>query len=64
MIVTIENANEKLLKAIKSVVELYPKAKVEVKKKPSKKLLEAIKQVENGEVESFKNFEEFKKAMK
>lgn len=34
-----------------------------IQKEPSDELIEAIKEVKNREVESYKNFEEFKKAM-
>ena len=62
MILVIENADKNLERAIKNVVKLAD-AKITIQKEPSDELIEAIKEVENGEVESYKNFEEFKKAM-
>ena len=62
MILVIENADKNLERAIKNVVKLTD-AKMTIQKEPSDELIEAIKEVENGEVESYKNFEEFKKAM-
>ena len=62
MILVIENADKNLCVAIKNVVKLTD-AKITIQKEPSDRLLEAIKEVENGEVERYKNFKEFKKAM-
>ena len=62
MILVIENADKNLERAIKNVVKLTD-AKITIQKEPSDELIEAIKEVENGEIESYKNFEEFKKAM-
>ena len=62
MILVIENADKNLERAIKNVVKLT-NAKMTIQKEPSDELIEAIKEVENGEIESYKNFEEFKKAM-
>ena len=62
MILVIENADKNLCIAIKNVVKLTD-AKMTIQKEPSDELLEAIKEVENGEVERYKNFKEFKKAM-
>ena len=62
MTLIIENADKNLERAIKNVVKLTD-AKMTIQKEPSDELIEAIKEVENGEVESYKNFEEFKKAM-
>lgn len=62
MTLIIENADKNLERAIKNVVKLTD-AKITIQKEPSDELIEAIKEVENGEVESYKNFEEFKKAM-
>lgn len=62
MILVIENADKNLCIAIKNVVKLTD-AKITIQKEPSDRLLEAIKEVENGEVERYKNFKEFKKAM-
>ena len=62
MILVIENADKNLERAIKNVVKLTD-AKMTIQKEPSDELIEAMKEVENGEVESYKNFEEFKKAM-
>ena len=62
MTLIIENADKNLERAIKNVVKLTD-AKMIIQKEPSDELIEAIKEVENGEVESYKNFEEFKKAM-
>lgn len=62
MTLIIENADKNLERAIKNVVKLTD-AKITIQKEPSDELIEAIKEVENGEVERYKNFEEFKKAM-
>lgn len=62
MILVIENADKNLCIAIKNVVKLTD-AKITIQKEPSDRLLEAMKEVENGEVERYKNFKEFKKAM-
>ncbi|WP_432633263.1 hypothetical protein [Brachyspira sp.] len=62
MTLIIENADKNLERAIKNVVKLTD-AKMTIQKEPSDELIEAIKEVENGEVERYKNFEEFKKAM-
>ena len=62
MILVIENADKNLCVAIKNVVKLTD-AKITIQKEPSDRLLEAMKEVENGEVERYKNFKEFKKAM-
>ena len=62
MILVIENADKNLCIAIKSVVKLTD-AKMTIQKEPSDKLIEAIKEVENGEVERYKDFAKFKKAM-
>lgn len=62
MILVIENADKNLCIAIKNVVKLTD-AKMTIQKEPRDELIEAIKEVENGEVERYKNFEEFKKAM-
>lgn len=62
MILVIENADKNLCIAIKNVVKLTD-AKMTIQKEPSDRLLEAMKEVENGEVERYKNFKEFKKAM-
>ena len=62
MILVIENVDKNLCIAIKNVVKLTD-AKMTIQKEPSDRLLEAIKEVENGEVERYKNFKEFKKAM-
>ena len=62
MILVIENADKNLCIAIKNVVKLTD-AKITIQKEPSDELLKAMKEVENGEVERYKNFKEFKKAM-
>lgn len=62
MILVIENADKNLCIAIKNVVKLTD-AKITIQKEPSDRLLEAMKEVKNGEVERYKNFKEFKKAM-
>lgn len=63
MTLVIENASEKLAKAIKNVAKL-DNTKVRVLKDSAKKgggLREAIKQVKRGEVISYDSFEDFKK---
>lgn len=57
---SIANADNKLINALKSVIKLYPdaKAKVKIYKEPNDKLLEAIKEVEKGEVVTFTSHDE------
>ena len=57
MILVIENADKNLCIAIKNVVKLTD-AKMTIQKEPSDELIEAIKEVENGEIESYKSVEE------
>ncbi|WP_198304777.1 hypothetical protein [Arcobacter vandammei] len=63
MVVTIENVDNKLLDVIKSIIKLSPNANVTIEDEPTKELLEAIKEVEDGKTESFYDFESYKKAM-
>lgn len=64
-IITLENADNALINTIKSIIKLNPQVKFKITKpkEPSNELLEAIKEVENGEVITFDNFNEFKKTM-
>lgn len=63
--ITLENANDTIINTLKSVIKLNPQVKFKItkSKEPSDELLEAIRQVENGEVTEWKNLDEFKKAM-
>ena len=63
MLITIENADKKLLDVIKSIIKLSPNANLKIEKEPTNELLEAIEEVKNGKVETFKDFETCKKAM-
>ena len=59
---TIENANEDLLKAIKNIVKLTD-AKIVTKKQKGGELRAALKELERGEVVSCRDFDDFKRAM-
>ena len=63
MLITIENADKKLLDVIKSIIKLSPNANLKIEKEPTNELLEVIEEVKNGKVETFKDFETYKKAM-
>ncbi len=63
MLITIENADKKLLDVIKSIIKLSPNANLKIEKEPTNELLEAIEEVKNGKVETFNDFETYKKAM-
>ncbi|MGJ0310209.1 hypothetical protein [Aliarcobacter cryaerophilus] len=63
MIITIENADKKLLDVIKSIIKLSPNANLKIEKEPTNDLLEAIEEVKSRKVETFKDFETYKKAM-
>ena len=63
MLITIENADKKLLDVIKSIIKLSPNANLKIEKEPTNDLLEAIEEVKNWKVETFKDFETYKKAM-
>ena len=60
--ITLENANTSIINALKTVIKLNPEVKFKIKKskEPSDELLEAIRQVENGEVTKCKDFDDFK----
>ncbi|PAF47255.1 hypothetical protein BKH46_04010 [Helicobacter sp. 12S02634-8] len=72
LILKISNADERLLKAIKSVVKLEPQAKIQVRKgnntksafpkidksSPGKQLKNAITEAENGKVDIFSSYNE------
>ena len=57
---TIENANEGLLKAIENMVKTT-NAKIITKAKKSGILKKVIKKLESGEYEAFANFKEYKR---
>lgn len=57
MTLTIENANEDLLKAIRAMAKPF-NAKVKIKESSMDR---ALKEVKNGEVIQCKNFKEFKR---
>ena len=59
---TIENANEDLVRAIKSMAKAA-NAKITTKKAKGGMLREAIKEIERGEYETYESVEAFKKAM-
>ena len=59
---TIENANEDLVRAIKSMAKAA-NAKITTKKTKGGMLREAIKEIERGEYETYESIEAFKKAM-
>ena len=63
MLITIENADKKLLDVIKSIIKLSPNANLKIEKEPKNDLLEAIEEVKNRKFETFKDFETYKKAM-
>lgn len=64
MTLIIENANKDLIKAFKNMAKAAgAKLTISEEKKPSKRLREAIKEVKDGKVEKFKDFESYKKAM-
>ncbi len=63
---SIEHANYELINIFKSIINLHSNAKlkdVKIIKEPSDELMEAIKEVENGEVEVYEDFESYKKAI-
>lgn len=61
MTLIVENASKDLLDAFKSMAKVAG-AKLMIKeKKPSKRLLEAIKEAREGKVEKFKDFDSYKK---
>ena len=63
--ITLKNANDTIINTLKSVIKLNPQVEFKIKKskEPSDELLEAIRQVENGEVTEWQSLDEFKKAM-
>ncbi|OCL81872.1 hypothetical protein [Arcobacter porcinus] len=63
MLITIENADKKLLDVIKSIIKLTPNANLKIEKEPTNELLEAIEELKSGKVERFKDFETYKKVM-
>lgn len=65
---TIDNADEKLLKALKGVINLYPNAKLKTQiptksKTKESSMQKALKELKNKEYESFKDFKSYKEAM-
>lgn len=65
MVITITNANDTLLKALKGVVNLYPQANLKVKKEQEtislSRLETAIAEVESGKTIKCSDFKDFKK---
>ncbi|WP_104722585.1 hypothetical protein [Helicobacter mesocricetorum] len=61
---SVENANKDLIKAFKNMAKASG-AKLTIKrdKKLSESLKQTIKEVKQGKVEKFKDFESYKKAM-
>lgn len=61
---SVENANKDLIKAFKNMAKASG-AKLTIKqdKKMSESLKQTIKEVRQGKVEKFKDFESYKKAM-
>ncbi|GAD18849.1 hypothetical protein [Helicobacter fennelliae] len=61
MTLVIKNANSDLTKAIKDIVKpTNANLMINNQKQPSKKLLKAIKQAQNGEVIKYTSFEDFR----
>ncbi|WP_299385223.1 hypothetical protein [Helicobacter sp. UBA3407] len=64
MTLIITNANKQFAKAVKSMAKACDSMiEITEQKEPSDELLEAIREVRNGEVERYESFEDFKKAM-
>ncbi|MDE6885891.1 MAG: hypothetical protein K2P17_02460 [Helicobacteraceae bacterium] len=70
MTLIITNANKQFAKAVKSMakacdskIKIIEQNETFLEKQPSDELLEAIREVRNGEVERYESFEDFKKAM-
>lgn len=63
--ITLKNANATIIDTLKRVIKLNPQVEFTIKKskEPSDELLEAIRQVENGEVTQWQSLDEFQKAM-
>jgi hypothetical protein len=59
----IQNADDKMIQALKGVIKLYPVAKVEIKKEKNSSLKVALAQLKNKEYETFQDFKSYKKAM-
>ena len=63
--IRLENADNRVLNAVKSVLKLNPQVKFKIKreKEPSDELLEAIKQAQSGELTQWQSLDDFKRAM-
>ena len=63
--IRLENADNAILNAVKSVLKLNPQVKFKIKreKEPSDELLEAIHQAQSGELTQWQSLDEFAKAM-
>ena len=63
--ITLKNADSTIIDTLKRVIKLSPQVEFKIKKskEPSDELLEAIRQVENGEVTQWQSLDEFQKAM-
>ena len=61
---SVENANKDLIKAFKNMAKASgAKLKIKRDKKLSESRKQTIKEVKQGKVEKFKDFENYKKAM-
>lgn len=60
--ITLKNANATIIDTLKRVIKLNPQVEFTIKKskEPSDELLEAIRQVENGETIKCKDFDDFR----
>lgn len=70
MTLIITNANKQFAKAVRSMakacdskIKIIEQNETSLEKQPSDELLEAIREVRNGEVERYESFEDFKKAI-
>lgn len=63
--IRLENADNRVLNAVKSVLKLNPQVKFKIKreKEPSDELLEAIHQAQSGELTQWQSLDDFKRAM-
>lgn len=63
MTITIEIADKDHAQTIISVAKACKAEHITIAKEPSKRLKKAIKQVEKGKLEGYKDFEEFRNAL-
>ncbi|MDR2789361.1 MAG: hypothetical protein LBB59_00035 [Campylobacteraceae bacterium] len=64
MIITITNADDKLLKTLKNIIKPYSTVKIEVKKEKTGSVKKALEELKNKEYETFPDFQSYKKAMR